>query len=202
MIAHELGHVVLGHRMDSQYAFFDRLIVDDKDTFRHFMFARDPAEETVASAKAIELLKKSPYKDQMGNAALFLQALESRQKQIPNLISPHLGDRVPANSILQNVSAPAVAASGDPQKPNDGQKPAPVTALPLGGRIKLDPWSDRIEMIKAKPVAAVAEREKMPFELTPFMPYLVRYGSEKNLPPMTAVSNPEATKPDTTKKPD
>ena len=26
MIAHELGHVVLGHRMDSHYAFFDQLL--------------------------------------------------------------------------------------------------------------------------------------------------------------------------------
>ncbi|HXN22173.1 MAG TPA: M48 family metalloprotease [Candidatus Dormibacteraeota bacterium] len=196
MIAHELGHVVLGHRMDSQYAFFDRLIVDDKDTFRHFMFARDATEETAASGKAIELLKKSPYKDQMGNAALFLQALEVRQKQIPNLISPHLGDRVPANTFLQNVSAPAASS------PDEPKKPALVAALPLGGRIKLDPWSDRVEMIKSKPVAAVAEREKMPFELTPFMPYLVRYGSEKSLPPMTADSNPNPAKPDTTKKPD
>ena len=29
-------------------------------------------------------------------------------------------------------------------------------------------------MIKAKPVGAVAEREKMPFEVTPFMFYLTR----------------------------
>src|SRR5579859_7213154 len=33
VIAHELGHVVLGHRMDTTYAFFDQLLVDDKDTF-------------------------------------------------------------------------------------------------------------------------------------------------------------------------
>ncbi len=202
MIAHELGHVVLGHRMDSQYAFFDRLIVDDKDTFRHFMFARDAAEETAASTKAIEMLKNSPYKDQMGNAALFLQALEVRSKQIPNLISPHLGDRVPSNTFLQSVSLPATSAPPAANAPTDQKKLSAVAALPLGGRIKLDPWSDRVEMIKSKPVAAVAEREKMPFELTPFMPYLTRYGSEKSLPPMTADSKPDPTKPDTTKKPD
>src|SRR5437879_7936338 len=38
MLAHELGHVVLGHRLDSQFAFFDQLLVEDKDTFRHFGF--------------------------------------------------------------------------------------------------------------------------------------------------------------------
>ena len=42
MVAHELAHVVLGHRIDGQYAFFDRLLFDEKDTFRHFGFARTP----------------------------------------------------------------------------------------------------------------------------------------------------------------
>ncbi len=187
IIAHELGHVVLGHRMDSQYAFFDRLLVDDKNTFRHFLFARDASEETAASAKAIELLKKSPYKDQLGTSALFLQAIEQRHKEIPNLISPHLGDRVPANSILPSVSA----------APADAKNPNQIVALPIGGRIKLDPWNDHLEMLQSKPVGTVAEREKMPFEITPFMPYLVRYGSDKTPPPIAA-----DTKPDETKKPE
>jgi hypothetical protein len=47
-------------------------------------------------------------------------------------------------------------------------------ALPLGGRVKMDPWSDKLEMLKSKPVGQVAEREKMPFEVTPFMLYLTR----------------------------
>src|SRR5436853_7852036 len=47
MIAHELSHVVLGHRLDSSYAFFDQLLIDDKETFRHFGFSRTPdAEKT------------------------------------------------------------------------------------------------------------------------------------------------------------
>ena len=59
--------------------------------------------------------------------------------------------------------------------PVDANKPTTViAALPLGGRIKLDPWSDQLEMIKSKPVGAVAEREKMPFEITPFILYLTR----------------------------
>src|SRR2546430_1098036 len=36
MVAHEVSHVVLDHRIDSQYAFFDRLLFDEKDTFKHF----------------------------------------------------------------------------------------------------------------------------------------------------------------------
>src|SRR5213082_2948004 len=91
MIAHELGHVVLGHRLDSSYAFFDQLLIDDKETFRHFGFARTPDEERSANTKAMQILTNSPYKNQLGNAGLFLAALTTREKEIPNLISPHLG---------------------------------------------------------------------------------------------------------------
>ena len=50
-----------------------------------------------------------------------------------------------------------------------------ISALPIGARVKLDPWSDRLELLKAKPVALLSAREKMPFEVTPFMPFLTRY---------------------------
>lgn len=177
MLAHELSHVVLGHRLDSSYAFFDQLLVDDKETFRHFGFGRTPDEEKQANEKAAQLLANSPYKAQLGNASLFLTALETRQKEIPNLISPHLGDRVPEMTTLK-AGMPA-APEG---KPNSQQ----IAALPIGGRVKLDPWNDKLDLIKSKPIGVIAEREKMPFEVTPFMPYLVRYGSEAAAKPIAA----------------
>ena len=176
MLAHEMGHVVLGHRIDTQYAFFDRMFFDEKDTFQHFGFARTPAEEQAANEKGAELLKSSPYKDQLGTAQLFLQALEQRGNEIPNLISPHLGDRV-QTAWAVGSSIPTSAAPTAPPTTTDGQNKNVIVALPLGGRIKLDPWTDQLEMIKSKPVGAVAEREKMPFEVTPFVLYLTRQTS-------------------------
>jgi hypothetical protein len=44
----------------------------------------------------------------------------------------------------------------------------------------MDPWSDKLEMLKSKPVGTVAEREKMPFEVTPFMLYLTRQTNTNN----------------------
>jgi hypothetical protein len=175
MVAHELSHVVLDHRIDGQYAFFDRLLFDEKDTFRHFGFARTQAEEEAANVKANELLKNSPYKDQLTTAKLFIDALDNRQKDIPNLISPHLGDRVPANVtvVAMGTSAPTSTPTASVTAAADSKTPQ-IVALPLGGRIKMDPWSDKLEMLKAKPVGTVAEREKMPFEVTPFMLYLTR----------------------------
>src|SRR2546427_2062482 len=120
ILAHELGHVVLGHRMDSQFAFLNRVRFDEKETFRHFGFARTPEEEQAANQKGIELLRNSPYKDQSGTARLFLQALKERSKAIPNLISPHLGNR------FQAVSAVFSAQTSE-------EKPAAniIAALPL-----------------------------------------------------------------------
>jgi Peptidase family M48 len=179
MIAHELGHIVLGHRLDSSYAFFDQLLgVQDKDTFRHFGFARTQEEEAAASAKAAELLAKSPYNNQLASAKLFLAALDARQKEIPNLISPHLGNRVLFANL--KITAPATV----------DKKAQTITALPIGGRVKLDSWNDRLELLKSKPIGNVAEREKMPFEVTPFMPYLTRFGSEAAKPVAASVNAP------------
>ncbi|MGC1614095.1 MAG: M48 family metalloprotease [Candidatus Acidiferrum sp.] len=192
ILAHELGHVILGHRMDSNFAFFDQLLVDDKDTFRHFGFGRTPAEEDAANAEATKLLSNSPYKNQLANAGLFLAALQTRQKEIPNLISAHLGDRVPAIADLKS-SAPV-----DPK-----QNPQMIAALPIGGRVKLDPWNDKLELIKSKPVGVMAEREKMPFEVTPFMPYLTRFGSDAGKPIAASAATPVDPKAgDVPNKPD
>ena len=185
MIAHELSHVVLGHRLDPTYGFFDQLLIDDKETFRHFGFARTPDEEKAANAKAIQLLNNSPYKDKLGNAGLFLTALTTREKEIPNLISPHLGDRVPVIGDLKS-SMPV----------DQKQNPQMITALPIGGRVKLDPWNDKLELTKSKPVGTIAEREKMPFEITPFMPYLTRFGSDAVKPiAASAAASQAAPKP-------
>src|SRR5712672_1550274 len=197
MVAHEVSHVVLGHRIDSQYAFFDRLLFDEKDTFKHFGFSRTQAEEDAASVKAAELLKNSPYKDQLVTARLFLDALQTRQKDIPNLISPHLGDRVPVNSALASSVAPIAQKPADAA---DSKTPAAtqIVALPLGGRIKMDPWGDKLEMLKSKPAGAVAEREKMPFEVTPFMLYLTREVNNSSSTVPGAVSADSKSVVDTT----
>jgi hypothetical protein len=184
MLAHELSHIVLGHRLDSSYAFFDQLLVEDKETFRHFGFARTPDEEAAANRKAVELLNNSPYKNQLGNAGLFLTALETRQKEIPNLISGHLGNRVPVIGDLKSTTP--VDAKQNPQQ---------IAALPIGGRVKMDPWNDKLELIKSKPVGTVAEREKMPFEVTPFMPYLTRFGTDASKPIAASVAVPADSKP-------
>src|SRR5262249_34033483 len=136
----------------------------------HFGFARNAEEEEAANKKGAELLKKSPYHDPSGTAQAFFQALQARVKQIPNLISPHLGDSVPKNWATA-------------QKTSEGQNVAKtdanaMVALPLGGRVKIEPMNDQLTMLQPKPEGGtVAEYEKMPFEVSPFLVYLTRAGA-------------------------
>ena len=171
VMAHELGHIALGHRLDTKLAFNDRMFFPDQETFERMDFARSASDEDAADKKALELLTNSPYKDKLANAGLFLKALQERAPQLKHLISPHLG-----NSLANGKSLRMSALLNSAPK-LDVRKTDQIAALPLGGRIKLDPWSNHIELSKTKPVALLSPQEKMPFEVTPFFPYLIRLSS-------------------------
>jgi hypothetical protein len=191
VLAHELAHIVLRHHMDTQFAFANHLHFDEKGTFQHFDFARSAEEEQAANQKASELLMNSPYKERSANAQLFFQTLKDRSKFIPNLVSPHLGD-----SVVKSWSSGSVGAAGQPSE----AKPTPnlIAALPLGGRVKIDPWNDQLTLLKAKPIAVTAEEEKKPFQITPFAFYLTRQGDSLAAPTAAAVKLDADTKPSAT----
>ena len=42
-----------------------------------------------------------------------------------------------------------------------------IAALPLGSRVKVEAWGNRIQLMKPKAVALLSAREKMPFEISP-----------------------------------
>ena len=171
VMAHELSHIALGHQLDTKLAFNDRMFFPDEDTLQRLDFTRNPVDEEAADKKALELLTNSPYKDKLANAGLFLKALQARAPELKNLIRPHLGNSL-ANGKSLRMSALLNSAPQLEMRRTDQ-----IAALPLSGRIKLDPWSSRIELVKTKPVALISAREKMPFEVTPFFPYLTRLSS-------------------------
>ena len=167
-LAHELSHIALGHRIDTKFAFNDRFFFPDQSTFQRMDFARNPAEEEAADSKAMELLANSPYKDKLANAGLFLKALQTRAPELTSLIRPHLGNRMENGKTIRMSALLGSAPQLEMQRIDQ------IAALPLGGRVKLDPWSNRLEMMKTKAVVLLSPQEKMPFEVTPFFPYLTR----------------------------
>jgi hypothetical protein len=169
VLAHELGHIVLDHQIDTKLAFNDRMLFPDDETFDRLGFQHSQSEEDAADKKAVEILKNSPYKDKLANAGLFLRALQERAPELKHLIRPHLGDGLASKKDVRMAELTA----GAPQL--ETRRTDQIAALPLGGRVKLDPWTNRVELLKTKAVPLTSAREKMPFEVTPFFPFLTRW---------------------------
>jgi len=191
VLSHELAHIVLGHNLGSQYAFNDRMLFSDESTYQNLGFKHIPEEETAADKKAIEMLKNSPYAQKLDAAGLFIKVLQTRAPQLGALLQAHLGNNIAEQGMVTRLSQLATSAPA-----LDWNKLDQIAALPLGGRVKLNPWDNRVEMIKAQPVAITSARDKMPFEVTPFFPRLTRYGA--NAPnggqaPATTASSANAT---------
>jgi hypothetical protein len=164
MLAQGLAIVMTSESVPDKYAFGDELQVSYANVIKRFR-SRDPrTAQRSANEKALALLKNSIYKDKLGSAGLFLNELHEESPALPELINPNLGKSVYLATELMN-SAP-------PLQPDRLDQTA---ALPIGARIKLDPWDDEAELLKAEPVQLVSAREKLPFEITPFLPFLTRY---------------------------
>jgi hypothetical protein len=172
VLAHELAHIVLGHNLGSQYAFNDRMLFSDEGTYQNLGFKHIPAEEAAADKKAIEMLKNSPYAQKLDSAGLFIKALQARAPSLSALLQAHLGNNISENGTITRMAGLATSAPA-----LDWNKLDQIPALPLGARVKLNAWDDRVEIVKAQPVTITSARDKMPFEVTPFFPRLSRYGA-------------------------
>jgi hypothetical protein len=171
VLSHELAHIVLGHNLGSKFAFNDRMLFSDDATYQNLGFKHIPEEETAADKKAVELLKNSPYAQKLDNVGLFLKALQQRAGSLNALLTTHLG-----NPLAEGGQVNRLVALSTQGPALDNSKLDQIAALPLGGRVKVNPWDDKAEMVKTAPVAITSARDKMPFEVTPFFPRLSRYG--------------------------
>jgi hypothetical protein len=168
VMAQGLAEVIVTKPSTDQWGFNDTTNVSAGEALSHFSFKGSPAEVDMSNKKAFDILKHSPYKDKLGNASLFLKQLTADSTSLPALIDARLGNGVGFSSALAALG-PALQADKVDQ----------VAALPLGSRVKVNPWDDRVELLKAKPVSLSSAREKMPFEVTPFLLFLTRYQAPK-----------------------
>jgi hypothetical protein len=169
VLAQELAHIALGHRTATEFAFHNRTMLSDVEILQKFRFQRSGAEVDSAGQKMVEILKNSPYKQKLGNAELFLKAMNSRAGRLPKLIQATVGNQLASDLTLARLAQFASQAPALQEK-NLQQ----IAALPLGSRIKVDPWANHITLMKAKPISLLSAREKMPFEVTPFAIHLTK----------------------------
>lgn len=99
--------------------------------------------------------------------------MAANTEDLPALIRPHFGNRLAQQDELYRMTQ--ILASAPELDPSSLEQTA---ALPLGGRVKLDPWSANIELMQNNRVPLLSAREKMPFQITPLMPHLTRYADQ------------------------
>jgi hypothetical protein len=182
MISFQLAHIALEHHVDTKYAFNDRLLFPDQATFERITMNHTDADNEAASKKAMQILRNSVYNDKLQNAALFLAQLTAREKQLPALVTPRLGD-----SLLRKDGTPWLAELARSAPKLDIANMSQIAALPLNSHLKIDPWDDMVYSLNARPPVLINPQDKMPLEVTPVFLKLSRYA-----PPASPAAAPAA----------
>ena len=185
VIALELAHIVLGHHIDTRYAFNDRLMFPDESSFQRIDMYHSDHDNEEAVKKAQQYLEASMYKDQLPTAGLFWSQLADRGKVLKNLNSPKLGD-----SLLRADGTPWMSQLAHSAPRLNWDDLTQIPALPLGSWLKTDPWDDRVHQLNAKLYAPLNPRDKMPLEVTPVYFKLQRYNAANNTGPSPANAAP------------
>jgi len=176
VLSFQLAHIVLGHHIDTRYAFNDRLLFPDEATFERINMNHTPADNEAAAKKAMDLFNGSVYHDKSASVSLFYQQLTARAKVLSALVTPRLGD-----SLLKPDGTPWMAGflnQGPKLNMDDLNQ---IAALPLGSHLRTDSWDDKVFALNLKADQILNPGDKMPLELTPVYFRLQRYQ-----PPATA----------------
>ncbi len=174
ILAHELAHIASPPISHTQYALSDSLTVPDEYLLATMDFNRSRQDEADADAKGTEYLKNSPYKDKLAQAGLFLEAASHAAVHEPHLFGPHLGDGLTEGSKNKLIRMGELTKGAPALKPTN---PDQIAALPLGSRIQVNAWDGSVAFTDRQAVPLLAPSEKMPFQVTPIIPYL------RELPP-------------------
>jgi hypothetical protein len=181
LLAFEVADAMEPKPAQDQYGFSDILRLTPTEALKKLSFVDSPEEARKNSERAMKLLEKSPYADKLANVGLFLAQLQSQKPALKQLINARLGNQVYFTSQLLQ-SAPALDPANLQQ----------LGALPMGSRIKINPWTDSITLMKTRQMGPISPREKIPFEVTPIDLYLTRYvesasDGEHSIVPRTAL---------------
>jgi hypothetical protein len=162
VLSFELAHIVLGHHIDTRYAFNDRLLFPDEAAFQRITMNHTPAENQAAAKKAIEIFNSSVYKDKSGSVGLFFAELQSREKELTSLLTPRMGD-----ALIQPDGVPWLDALGKGQVKLNIADIRQVAALPLGSHLRTEPWADQVVALNAPTPLITNPGDKLPLEVTP-----------------------------------
>ncbi len=168
VIAFELAHIVAGHRLDTKYAFNDRLLFPDTSAFQRIPMHHTDVDNAEAAKRAVELLNAKQMIDSnpQGQAyfGLYLEQLQQRIKAMHDLTLPMIGDGLTKSDTDSTFWLAALLPKGIKLDMKDLKQQA---AMPLSAYLRFDPWTDQVIETHAPAEILLNPTDKMPFEVTP-----------------------------------
>jgi hypothetical protein len=164
ILAFQVAHIVLGHRLDTKYAFNDRLLFPTNSVFNRIPLHHTDADNAAAAKKTMELLSAKELADGQQYFGLYLQALQQRVKALKALNEPMIGDGLTKSDTDPTFWMDAIMAKGIKLDMKDLKQQA---AMPLSSFMRFDPWTDQVIVMHSTYEPLLTAADKMPFEVEP-----------------------------------
>jgi hypothetical protein len=190
ILAFQLAHIITGHRLDTKYAFNDRLLFPDNSAFKKIPMHHTDADNTEAAKKAVEMLQVKELADGQRYFGLYLQQLQQRIKGLKALNEPLIGDGLTKSDTDTSFWLQALVPKGDKLDVKDLKQQA---AVPLSSFLRFDPWTDQVITLHTSFEPILSASDKMPFEVAPVYIKLSTYKA----PADPATAGPGAVGPPT-----
>lgn len=172
LLAFQLAHIVLGHRLDTKYAFSDRLLFPSTSVFERIPMHHTNVDNEEAAKEAMKLLDAKELAGGQQYFGLYLQQLQARLKGLPALNTPMIGDAMVKSDKDPTFWMQAVVNKGIKLDVKDLKQEA---AMPLGSFLRFDPWTDQVVQLHTAFEPILNARDKMAFEVTPVYMKLTYY---------------------------
>ncbi len=172
LLAFQVAHIIQGHRLDTKYAFNDRLLFPDTSAFTRIPMHHTDKDNEEAAKKTIELLQPKELNDAATQFGLYLAQLQDRSKALTALNEPMLGDSLIKDTKTRTFWLQALIGKGAKL---DMQNLKQNAAMPLSSFLRFDPWTDQVQQMHTAFEPLLSSRDKMPFEVTPVYLKLTYY---------------------------
>lgn len=179
LLAFQLAHIILGHRLDTKYAFSDTLLFPSTSVFSKIPMHHTNADNEAAAKKAMELLNAKELVDGQKYFSLYLQQLQERAKALRSLTDPMIGDGLLDTDSKDNKNKKetsfwmqAILSKGPKLNMGDLKQQG---AVPLSSYLRYDPWTDQVIAMHTAYEPLLMPADKMPFEVAPVYLKLAYY---------------------------
>jgi hypothetical protein len=164
ILAFQIAHIILAHRLDTKYAFNDRLLFPSTTVFNRIPMHHTDADNAAAAKKAMELLSAKELEGGQQYFGLYLQQLQQRVKSLKALNEPMIGDGLVKSDTDPTFWMQAIMAKGPKLDMKDLKQQA---AMPLASFLRFDPWTDQVFVLHSAFEPLLTAADKMPFEVEP-----------------------------------